>query len=424
MSRRWLIYALVAVLAAAAVAIGIVTSRAQGSTATLPSITPAQLLAKVAAAPQTTKAVSGDVAWSNGLIPGSDLSNLFSGGGAAPTSLTSLLMGGSGRLWISQGGGLRLQSQGGGADFVLVSGKNGVWSYSSASGTATQYAPPAGAGGRRAGASPSPRPTPGDPLAAISGALRRFAATGTVAVSGQTTVAGRQSYILTVTPTSTVTTFGSLQVAVDGKTFVPLRVQVFAKGDTTPTLSAGFTRVSYRSIAGDLFSFTPPAGATVQHTALPSLRGLSGGAQSQTKPATHAASLTLTQARAKAAGYGLVLAAPRQGSSPASLAFDGATVAPPARGHGATAILRYGTGFGSVALVETQVSAGAPANLQQSLAKLPRGLIATTTVAGSPGYELSTGLFNVIAWQHGKLTVVAAGMVPQATLQAFAATVG
>jgi len=109
MSRRSLISVLVVVLAAAALAIGIAASRAQGSTATLPTIAPAQLMARVAAAQQTTKAVSGSVAWSNGLIPGSDLTSLFGGSGAAPTSLTGLLMGGAGRLWIQQGAGLRLR---------------------------------------------------------------------------------------------------------------------------------------------------------------------------------------------------------------------------------------------------------------------------------------------------------------------------
>jgi hypothetical protein len=298
----------------------------------------------------------------------------------------------------------------------VVAGKNGVWSYSSATGTATQYSAPVGAGG-----SPSPQPTSADPLSTITQALRRFAATGTVAVSGQTTVAGRQSYVLTVTPTSTATTIGSLQVAIDGKTFMPLRVQVFARGDTTPTLSAGFTSVSYGSVAGNLFTFTPPAAAIIRHAALPS-QGLTGGARGQSKPAAHAASLTLAQAQAKAAGNGLVLVTPRQSSLPGALSFDGATVAPPAKGHGATAILRYGSGFGTVVLLESRGASGASPTLQR-LAGLPQGLVTTTAVAGGRGYKLSTALFNVMAWQHGKATVVAAGMVPRATLQAFVAAV-
>ena len=274
MSRRYIISFVAAALVVAGV-VGVAASRAQGGT-TLPSISPAALLAKVADAAKSPTPVSGDVAWTNGLIPGSDLTNLLGGQGSAPSSLAGLAMGGSGRLWVQPGSGVRLDVQGNGSDFVLVGGKSGVWTYSSATSTAVQYALPAGA----AASSPEPSASASavDPLAAITTGLQRFAATGTVAVTGDQTVAGRQSYVLTVTPAAgTTTTFGSVRVAIDGTTYVPLQVQVFAKGDTTPALSAGFTSVSYAANDASLFSFTPPAGATVQHKTLPSMAPATGG---------------------------------------------------------------------------------------------------------------------------------------------------
>ena len=75
---------------------------------------------------KTQTAISGDVAWSNGLVPGSGLSSLLSGQAAAPTSLSGLALGGSGRLWLKQGGGLRLEVQGADGDFVVVAGKQGL----------------------------------------------------------------------------------------------------------------------------------------------------------------------------------------------------------------------------------------------------------------------------------------------------------
>jgi outer membrane lipoprotein-sorting protein len=422
MSRRWWAVVVVAVLAVAAVTVGIATSRAQGS-ATLQSLSVAQLLAKVAAAPQSTTAVSGDVSWTNGLIPGSDLTGLLGGQSSAPSSLSGLALGGSGRLWLQQGGGLRLESQGSGSDFVVVAGKDGLWSYSSATGTATRYAPPAGASAGTPTLSPSPQASPADTLAAIAAGLQRFASTGTVTMGPQVTVAGRPSYTLVMTPASATTTIGSVRVAIDARTFVPLRVQVFAKGDTTAVLSAGFTSVSYGRVAGSLFTFTPPTGATVRHTPLPSPQGLLRAANGPHKGAAHATALTLAQATAAAARDGLALTAPVQSSLPASLAFEGAAVSPSAKGHGAVAVLHYGNGFGSVALVESQGASGASATLPQQLAGLPRGLSERTSVAGTTAYGLSTSLFNVVAWQHGKVTVVAAGMVPKATLQAFVAAV-
>jgi outer membrane lipoprotein-sorting protein len=414
MSRKYLISFLLAAVVAAAVIVGVVASRAQGSTS-LPAISPAALLAKVATAAKSPVPMSGSVTWTNGLIPGSSAASLLGGQSAAPSSVAGLAMGGSGRIWVQPGSGARLDVQGSGSDFVVVGNRSGVWTYSSATGAATQYARPAGA------AVPSPAPSASasavDPLAAITKGLQRFASTGTVAVTGQQTVAGQQSYLLTITPAAgTQTTFGSVQVAIDGSTFMPLQVQVYAKGDTTPALSAGFTSVSYARNSASLFRFTPPAGATVQHKTLPAMTNPAGA---MTAPSSaKQAPLTLSQAQAKAKSYGLTLAVP---ANTASLPFEGATVTAGSGGHGATAILHYGRGFGSVVLVESTGTSGPSGALAQQLAKVPKGLLTTTTIGGAQAHELSTSLVDAIVWQHGPVTLLTAGMVPSHTLQQFAA---
>ena len=53
-----------------------------------------------------------------------------------------------------------------------------------------------------------------------------------------------------MTPTATDTALGSVQAAIDGKTYVPLQLQVFAKGDTSAVLQFGFTSVSYDAVPG------------------------------------------------------------------------------------------------------------------------------------------------------------------------------
>ena len=353
MSRKSLLYFLLAALVAAAAVIGVVATRAQGS-AKLPSIAPATLLAKVAAAARTPTPVSGSITWTNGLIPGSDLTNLFGGQGAAPSSLAGLALGGSGRLWVQPGAGARLDVQGNGSDFVVVGGKGGVWTYSSATNTAVDYSLPSGRAA--ATASPSPAASAVDPLAAITSGLQRFASTGTVAVSGQQTVAGQESYLLTVTPASGAqTTFGSVQVAVDGSTFVPLQVQVFARGDSTPVLSAGFTKVSYAKNATSLFSFTPPAGATVQHKALPAPTSAIGrhdhGAGFARARQSHAGA---------GAGEGHVIRPDPGGAGRGRphCRSQARWSLPGGGGRGASAVLRYGRGFGSVVLAESSGATG------------------------------------------------------------------
>ncbi len=417
MRKRWWAVTVVAVLAAVAVTVGIATSRAQGKP-TLQSLSVAQLLAKVADAGKTTTTVSGDITWSNGLIPGSDLSGLLSGQSSAPTSLSGLALGGSGRIWLQQGGGMRLEAQGSGSDFVLIAGKDGIWSYSSATNTATHYMAPAGSSASSS-ASPSPQTSPGDPLAAIDSALQRFASTGTVTMGAQTTVAGQPSYLLVMTPTATTTTVGSVQVAIDANTFVPLRMQVFAKGATSATLSAGFTSVSYGHLGDNLFAFTPPAGASVHDATLPLPQDLLSGTTAA-RPAA-VTSLTLAEAKAKASGYGLVLVAPS--APPSDLPFAGAAIVAPSKDHGAVAVLHYGAGFGSVVLIEVQGASGQAAGLGQQIAQLPHGLVIPTTVAGQPGYELQTPLVNVAAWRQGTITAIAAGAVPPTSLDQFLAEI-
>lgn len=422
MSRKVMILVVVGVLLVGGLIAGVVAARAQGSTS-LPTLTPAQLLDKLATGAGNATSVSGDFAWTNGLIPGSDLSALTGGQSAAPTSITSLLMGGSGRLWVQKGSGVRFEAQGNGGDFVLVAGKDGVWTYSSAANTATQITLPARKGTAGTG-SPSPLASPSassivNPLATITQRLQKLAPTATVAVT-QEQVAGRQSYVLTLTPTSQTTVFGSVKVAVDGTRFVPLRVQIFAKGGGSPALSAGFTgHVGFGTISANMFTFTPPAGATVKHQAITPRNALGAAApRAQKRLGQRVAPLTLAQAVAKAQGLGLALSVPTQSSLPASLTFKGAAVVAPVKGHAVTAVLHFGSGFGSVVLVERQPAAGqtAATTLQQQLAKLPHGLLTKMTVNGAQGWELSTSLFNAVVWQQGKVTLVAAGSVPLATI--------
>lgn len=424
MSRRVMILAVVAVLLVGGLVAGLVAARAQSATK-LPALKPAELLSKIATAAGNTTSVSGPFTWSNGLIPAADLAGITGGQGGAPAGIASLFMGGSGRLWLQKGSGARFAVQGNGGDLVLVAGKNGVWAYSSAANTAMQFTLPAGHGLPGAGLSALRSPVSNliNPLAIITLKLHQLAPTATVAVSGQEQVAGRQSYILTLTPTSQTTIFGSAQVAVDGTTFVPLRVQIFAKGAGKPALSAGFTSVSYGKIDASLFTFTPPAGATIKHQAIV-LRGKLDAGAAKMRPllGKREAPLTLAQAIAKAKGLGLTLSVPTQGSLPASLAFKGAAVMAPAKAHGVVAMLHFGSGFGSVVLVEAQSAAGqaAKATWQQQVAKLPQGLLTKTTVSGAKGYELSTSLFNAVAWQQGKVTLVAAGSVAQTTVDQLA----
>jgi outer membrane lipoprotein-sorting protein len=441
MRRRTLALIAAGAVIAVVLVVGVVTAGAQ-SPSSLPSITVSQLLQNVATKAQNTTAVSGDVAWSNDLLGSSSLLSL--GGNQTPAGLSSLLTGGSGRVW-AQNGKARLESQGQNGDFVAVANGVTIWTWDSMTNTATRYSSSRSTPSSGSGAAMSPSAASRaslDPATAIAALIQKLAPNAALSVSGQAVVAGRQTYTLTLTPTSPVTTFGSVRVAIDGQRWVPLRVQVFARGDGSAVMSAGFKTVSFSSISDSLFSFSPPSGATVIHKQLGAEQlGTAQGApvKGQTAKvgaaeggAAHHAPLTLTQAKARAP----FLLTPS--STPAGIAFRGAFVTPTTAkaqaaigsptaqqarmiavlGKHPTAALDYGTGFGTVLVVESKTTAAQDAQVQQQLGQL--STIGKTTVNGVPATKLQTSLGSAVTFRQGDVRVIVAGFVPWSDLTQIA----
>jgi hypothetical protein len=88
-------------------------------------------------------------------------------------------------------------------------------------------------------------------------------------------VAGRSAYELVLQPRDSRSLVGDVRIALDSKTFVPLRVQVHAAGATgRAAFETAFTSVSFSKPSASVFTFTPPPGAKVS-TLSPS--AMSGG---------------------------------------------------------------------------------------------------------------------------------------------------
>ncbi len=84
-----------------------------------------------------------------------------------------------------------------------------------------------------------------------------------VAKPTSTTVAGHDAWQLVLTPKSSDTLVGSVQLAVDKQTGLPLRATVQAKGQSDPAFQVRFTSLQYGAPASRLFDFTPPSNAKV-----------------------------------------------------------------------------------------------------------------------------------------------------------------
>jgi outer membrane lipoprotein-sorting protein len=77
-------------------------------------------------------------------------------------------------------------------------------------------------------------------------------------------VAGRAAYVLVLRPRDERSRVGSVRISVDGKTKIPLGVQVLARGSDRPAIDITFTRFSDAMPSADNFDWTPPAGVTVK----------------------------------------------------------------------------------------------------------------------------------------------------------------
>lgn len=441
--RSLIIIAIVAILVVAGGTVGIVQARAQGEPS-LAAVTPAELLAKVAHNSESIASVSGDVTWKNDVLGLS----MLSFGGQGTGDATSLLASGSGRVWV-QDGKARLEIQGAMGDTTAIgdSTTSKLWVYSSTKNTATEYTLPAKLGDAADSAEPSTVTSIADPVTTIEQFLQKMAPDASLAVSDAVKVAGRDCYVLSLVPKAPNTVFGSAQVAIDAETYLPLKLDLYAKGTSDAVLTAGFTNVSYDDIADSVFTFAPPANATVEHKELsfPAMNRSTTDDKSPDAATGEPGTLTIAQATAKA-GF----TPPTARTTDPALAFAGAYVIPAQQvdigallgklgqdgmgdldGFGPSAsgpvtigpvvIQRYGSGFGTTILAEAKVPSDLVTQLEQTLAMVP--LLSRTNASGVTIYQLNSALGSLALWSKDGLLFVAAGSVSQTDLTEFIASV-
>src|SRR5436309_3084854 len=89
---------------------------------------------------------------------------------------------------------------------------------------------------------------PQQPLTPQQAAKQVLAAVGpttTVKVDTNVTVAGQAAYALVLAPKDARSLIGQVQIDVDGSNGVPLRLQVFARGASSPAFQVGYTDIAF-----------------------------------------------------------------------------------------------------------------------------------------------------------------------------------
>ncbi|MEU8105945.1 DUF2092 domain-containing protein [Nonomuraea muscovyensis] len=152
---------------------------------------------------------------------------------------------------------------------LIVNGGQ-AWYWDSAGNTATKFVWKGGADRSPDPAASVPTPSPSDltPQAAAEKLLAQAGEHTAIRVINTAEVAGRPVYQLVLAPKDEGSLVQEVRLALDGETYVPLQVQVFAKGSAEPAFQVGFTQVTFTPPAEENFTFTPPAGAKVEERAI------------------------------------------------------------------------------------------------------------------------------------------------------------
>ncbi|MEU9031564.1 DUF2092 domain-containing protein [Streptomyces sp. NPDC048383] len=266
-SRKAARYAVpVAVVGIAVATVAMVPAFANAGGPDLPDVTAQQLIEKVAAS--DVEQLSGTARLTTDLGLPKIASGLLGGGGvtggsANPEDKIAQLANGSHTFRVAADGPDRqkLTFLDGKDEYSLIHNGADVWGYDSKSNEVFHEKNPEGAGkGTEHG---TPDRMPGSPQQMAQEILKAAGPTTAISVGDTAQVAGRDAYQLVLKPKQSGSTVGSVQIAVDAKNGVPLRVQLLSSQGGKPIVDAGFTKVDFAKPAADTFAFTPPKGAKV-----------------------------------------------------------------------------------------------------------------------------------------------------------------
>ena len=288
MSKVWLRWApaaaAIVVVAGAAIAVPTVAN----ASVSLPAKTPTQVLELVASS--HVRAFSGTVEETSDLglpsLPTGSVPSSAKGGTSADIAL--LTGPNSLRVYVDGPTKARVQDLESLAERDVIRNGSDVWVYDSKDNSVGHSTLASRQHFVRPGSAPqatTPDPTDATPAGLAKKLIAQLEPTSNLSVDSNVRVTGRAAYDLVLTPKVTDTLIGSVSIAVDAETGLPLRVQIDARGQKANAVSIGFSSLDLSTPAASLFAFTPPAGAKVTELTKDASAGPKAPGTSATKPA-------------------------------------------------------------------------------------------------------------------------------------------
>lgn len=223
-----------------------------GPAPSLPATTPQALVQSVLTS--SVPSMSGTVAIENNL------------GLPAVPGIPELANGNSQlRVWSDGAGRSRVSVPTSTSEQTFVDDGKTLYSWNSSDRTVTET--PATRHEHATQKAPLSSDTPTDPASLAKGLIGALQNSSNVTVQGTDTVAGQPAYDLVLTPKPNQRTLlREVRIAVDANKHIPLQLTVLGDNSDTPAVQVGFSKVDYGPQQSSLFTFTPPAGATItQH---------------------------------------------------------------------------------------------------------------------------------------------------------------
>jgi hypothetical protein len=378
-STKSLVIVIVAVCALAAGGAAIAAAAAGGGPTPPPK--PLDQAINDALSANPPAGVTADVQFTN---------NLFPSGALVGQAGSALMTGASGRLWLTNDGHGRIELQSDAGDVQIVWDPQAISVYDASSNTVYRANLPQQTSS--SGTDTSTPPT----LAEIDSFLTKLGVDWALSGAQPTNVGGQPSYSVSVSPKHDGGLLGSLGLAWDASQGTPLRVGVYAQGDSKPVLELAVTNISYGAVASGDVNLAPPAGAKVVD--------LGGGAPDAGSSTPAVTGLAAVQA---AAPFPVVAPDALVGLPLKDVRLVG----------GDTVIALYGQGLGGIALVERKADSSSTGS-NGVLSNLP-----TVSLDGLTTHELATQLGTVLEWQSGGTSYVLAGSLPASAAETAARAV-
>jgi len=376
--RLVLLAAALAVLAAAAGTISVTAFGGGGPTPPPKPLADAVHDALTASEPQ---GITARIAFTNNLFPSGSL--LGSAGSA-------LMNGASGRLWMTNDGRGRLELQSDAGDAQIVWNSTQLTVYDASSNTVYRVKLPAQA----SDTSTTKQPPTIDEITTFLTNLEQHA---TVSGAQPSDVAGQAAYTVSISPKHDGGLLGSAELAWDAVQGVPLRVAIYAQGNSSPVLELEATDISYGAVSASDVDVSPPADAKVVELNPPAGQENPSGTTQVTGLDAVQKQLSFTLSAPDT-----LVGLPRQ-----TVQLIGGT-------DKQGALVVYGEGLGAIVVVERPADT-ANANNGNAMSGLP-----PISINGVTGHELATQLGTVVLFQRDGVSYVLAGSMPSAAAEVAA----